>query len=215
MTEPSPLPAGEEKLLPCPNPWCVSHREAGYEPWVQGAGPSTYVVNCGGCSVRGPIKHNEAEAITAWNTRQGTGGDELARELEAIDARLRSVPTQDECSRANSDLLRFMDKAAPAIIAALRTPSTEARPDASSLADAAMALARYEYRELYGGELARLREALEPFAKVAEHDIGEDEADSDDYRPMTARWARAANIKVGDFRRARQALNEEAPDAQS
>lgn len=45
----------------------------------------------------------------------------LADELRALDARLRSVPTQDECSAAVNDLLRFMDKNAPAILAALST----------------------------------------------------------------------------------------------
>lgn len=51
------------------------------------------------------------------------------------------------------------------------------------------------------------REALEPFARIAEHDIGEDEADIDLYRPMSARNARAPLLTVGDLRRARAALS--------
>lgn len=58
-------------------------------------------------------------------------------------------------------------------------------------------------------EIARLREALEPFARVAEHDIGESESDVDRFRPMTAGNNRAPLLTVGDFRRARAALAEE------
>ena len=57
----------------------------------------------------------------------------LADELERIDARLRAVPTQDECSAAVNDLLAFMDKAAPTILAALRANSIESKhPTVSS-----------------------------------------------------------------------------------
>ena len=60
-------------------------------------------------------------------------------------------------------------------------------------------------------ELARenemLREALRPFAQVAEYDIGSDEADGDTCRPMDARYANAEPIKVGHLRRAFAALS--------
>lgn len=53
---------------------------------------------------------------------------------------------------------------------------------------------------------AKLREALEPFAAVAEYDIGDDEVDADYYRqPTSLRWAKAP-AKVGDYRAARAAL---------
>lgn len=55
-------------------------------------------------------------------------------------------------------------------------------------------------------ETRRLREALEPFAAVAEYDIGEDETDNDVFTPMTWVNARARVLTVGDFRRARAAL---------
>lgn len=55
-------------------------------------------------------------------------------------------------------------------------------------------------------ENQRLREALEPFADVAEHDIGTDEADSDAFRPMFG-VNRAPYLTVGDLRRARSALD--------
>ncbi|UXU73774.1 MULTISPECIES: hypothetical protein [unclassified Paracoccus (in: a-proteobacteria)] len=55
-------------------------------------------------------------------------------------------------------------------------------------------------------ENQRLREALSPFADVAEHDIGTDEADCDVFRPML-RANRAPYLTVGDLRRARAALS--------
>lgn len=48
---------------------------------------------------------------------------------------------------------------------------------------------------------AELLRALEPFALVAEHDIGEDEADHDLHRHMD-KHNRAPRLTVGDFRRA-------------
>lgn len=47
---------------------------------------------------------------------------------------------------------------------------------------------------------AELLRALEPFALVAEHDIGEDEADHDLHRHI--KHNRAPRLTVGDFRRA-------------
>ena len=52
----------------------------------------------------------------------------------------------------------------------------------------------------------RLASALEPFARVAEHDIGESESDADLFRAMSDRYCRAPLLTVGDFRRARTAL---------
>lgn len=49
-------------------------------------------------------------------------------------------------------------------------------------------------------------EALAPFAAVAEHDIGNDEDDSDWFRPMDGRNNRAPRLQVGDLRRAMRAL---------
>lgn len=54
-------------------------------------------------------------------------------------------------------------------------------------------------------EAGRLREALEPFAEIAELDIGEDEHDLDLFRPM-ATHNRGPLLRVGLFRRARSAL---------
>lgn len=55
------------------------------------------------------------------------------------------------------------------------------------------------------GQVAALVEGLQPFAEVAEHDIGDDEADADYFRPMF-RVNRAPNILVGHLRAARALL---------
>jgi hypothetical protein len=59
-------------------------------------------------------------------------------------------------------------------------------------------------------ELLRQRDemakALEPFALVAEHDIGGDETNEDLFRPFASSHNKAPRLKVGDLRRARAAL---------
>lgn len=52
-------------------------------------------------------------------------------------------------------------------------------------------------------ENEKLREALKPFALVAEYDIGDDETDNDRFTPMTFGNCRAKLLTVGDLRRAR------------
>ena len=54
--------------------------------------------------------------------------------------------------------------------------------------------------------LAEARKALEPFALVAEHDIGDDETDSDAFRPMPKPFSHAPEITVGHLRAARRVL---------
>ena len=61
--------------------------------------------------------------------------------------------------------------------------------------------------EAQAAELARYREALGPFAAVAEHDIGDDETDGEAFRPMQF-VNRAPKLTVGDLRRARAALTQ-------
>jgi len=69
------------------------------------------------------------------------------------------------------------------------------------LVPAASALIRQQ-----AARIAQLEAALRPFALVAEHDIGLDEADVDRFRPMT-RHNRAPLLRVGDLRAARKALS--------
>lgn len=54
-------------------------------------------------------------------------------------------------------------------------------------------------------DMAVLVEALKPFVAVVTEDVGDDEADCDQFRPMT-RYNRAPALTVGDFRNAREAL---------
>ncbi|MCD1645293.1 hypothetical protein [Aurantimonas coralicida] len=60
--------------------------------------------------------------------------------------------------------------------------------------------------EALRAENARLREALEPFALIAEHDIGTDEADDDLFRPFHS-LNRAPRLMVGHLRAAISALS--------
>lgn len=60
-------------------------------------------------------------------------------------------------------------------------------------------------RDALKDRIAELVKALRAFAAVAEHDIGEDEADSETFRPM-ATYNRAPTLTVGDLRRARALL---------
>lgn len=53
---------------------------------------------------------------------------------------------------------------------------------------------------------ARLREALAPFGRVAERDIGERAHDKDRFVPLTPKNVRSRVLYVRDFRRAREAM---------
>lgn len=72
----------EQKLLPCPNPWCerafppraIRHRGG---PRVTGP----WRVHCEDCELRGPIAEVEAEAIAAWNTRPSPQHTEVTPEI--------------------------------------------------------------------------------------------------------------------------------------
>ena len=56
--------------------------------------------------------------------------------------------------------------------------------------------------------LRKAQEALEPFAYVADEDIGESETDNDIFRPMSGGHNIAPLLTVGDLRRAQTALAE-------
>lgn len=73
--------------------------------------------------------------------------------------------------------------------------------------DAALIVAAVNALPELLAENERLREALTPFALVAEHDIGSDETDRDIFRPMLAH-NHAPRLSVGDLRRARAALGD-------
>jgi len=62
-------------------------------------------------------------------------------------------------------------------------------------------------------EAVSAHEALAPFAAVAEHDIGESESDTDLFRPMSTRHARAPLLTFGDLRRAKAIISSPTPPA--
>lgn len=87
-------------MLPCPNPWCRSHRPERYD--VRGVevrkSLDGWVAECGDCDLAGPWHYEQAKAAEAWNTRptsdqgrvltfdQGGSGEGLADELERLCA---------------------------------------------------------------------------------------------------------------------------------
>ena len=84
-----------------------------------------------------------------------------------------------------------------------RDEAREALHYANGTAELAM-----KHRDTAEARVKELEEALDPFAAVAEHDIGEDEVDKDRFTPMVVNH-RAPLITVGDLRRARAALKGE------
>lgn len=63
-------------------------------------------------------------------------------------------------------------------------------------------------RDALTAKLEEAKQALKPFAEVANKDVGMDEGDSDMYRPMSPRNARAPLLTVGDLRRAARLITE-------
>lgn len=63
------------ELRTCPNPWCEGpEREGDYSPAVRLHHHGNYRVVCTSCIMDGPLRRTPAEAIAAWNTRQGSKG---------------------------------------------------------------------------------------------------------------------------------------------
>ncbi len=103
-----------------------------------------------------------------------------------------NAPADDVVARLRNMIADFDDEVADVLLS-----DSGERSDLWDEIDVPVSVAR--------GVLARIREledGLRPFAAVAEHDIGESEADEDRYRPME-RHNRAPIPTVGDFRRAR------------
>lgn len=111
---------------------------------------------------------------------------------DAIEAKLSKA-------RATADLARFQDQTWASFAMwseALGWGLTGIQPECHAAMDASVAeLVRLR------GENTALREALEPFARVAEVDIGSDETDADIFQQPGVHH-RAPRITVGDMRRA-------------
>lgn len=61
-------------------------------------------------------------------------------------------------------------------------------------------------RDQLRAKLAEYEKALEPFAEVADCDIGFEESNADFFKPINPRFSRAPAITVGDMRRASAAI---------
>ncbi len=92
----------EVELLPCPNPWCNSHRTrdaeiAAMEAPILVEDGGLYHVACPVCPVDGPSNESPAWARTFWNTRalprdpQGLV-EALRRLLNALDSCVDLTP---------------------------------------------------------------------------------------------------------------------------
>lgn len=93
-----------ERLMPCPNPWCDSHDiEAGgprapEDVWsIADTITERFRVQCAYCYMKGPGANDEAEAITAWNTRTPSP---LPPDLE------KDVPVIDDFREGVTDEMR-------------------------------------------------------------------------------------------------------------
>lgn len=94
----------ENEFLPCPNPWCESHkygREGAptREDVMWLSGTESRIVGCAYCNLQGPISKSEDEAIANWNARGSTGwqpriGDEVraSESFLSLYSEWRDVP---------------------------------------------------------------------------------------------------------------------------
>lgn len=74
-----------DELKPCPNPWCEAlERDGDYSPQIQYSNFAMVYVACTSCSMAGPTRQHEHEAIAAWNTRTDTAKDARIAELEVV-----------------------------------------------------------------------------------------------------------------------------------
>lgn len=133
----------EEKLMPCPNPWCCpSDQLLPAVIWVH----SEALVQCESCGMQGPginpVVHDddgevigtrdaEADAITAWNTRHPTP---VADEVEDVDAWeiVRQIASMEGRTNAQTywfGKARDLMKRKHAAIAALQARSAEPAGD--------------------------------------------------------------------------------------
>lgn len=132
-------------------------------------------------------------------------------EVGGLVERLRETHTCDGCGEyVGSQVTALLDEAATALTAE-RAAHAETKRERDDLKDEWQAEfeSRVEANTALRMTKARLAEALtalEPFAEIAEWDVGDSESDSDLYRPMDGRLSVAGNIRVGHLRAARRVL---------
>jgi hypothetical protein len=92
------------ELLPCPNPWCHSHRGGPVvRPYVHGYTGGYCRVRCPVCPQIGPDGKTPDQAAAAWNTRAtppstGSLATESARAFEALERFITDHEGNDDTS---------------------------------------------------------------------------------------------------------------------
>ena len=146
-----------------------------------------------------------ALAHEASTTEMGSAGFNARHRNEYVE-----ICWRDHEDRARAALSAMPSRVSPDLIAQLNALASRLTQmgeyEACDLIDTVVArVTAMPQREL----LAEALDALEPFANVAAHDIGDDETDRDTFRPFSnPKWARAPLLTVGDLRRARAAADK-------
>ena len=128
------------------------------------------------------------------------------------DVRIFGKEAADEIERLQADIGRILEDAPGAIVAAALAERKRAEAAEAKIEEwKAMALAYQLDKEEAEAEVARLREALQPFADYADRadEIGFSDALSIRVHPNAAPHNRPT---VGDCRKARQALAQQEKD---
>jgi hypothetical protein len=109
---------------------------------------------------------------------------------------------------AETEINRLRRELAEARAAAQPSSNLPRASSAGAMGGAVMTLTLelLEEIEKLKADNARLREALAPFGRVAERDVGESKHDNDRFVPITPKNVRSQVLYVRDFRRAREAM---------
>lgn len=150
------------------------------------------------------------DVATVWfEFDEGTGEftgvycTEKPHELRGMRAFV-PASTLESLAAENVRLTRQRDEAGLRV-AYLEEEVTRNRDMAISWKDSAEAAEAL--RAALQARVKELEKGLEPFALVAEWDIGDSEADTDRFRPMDGKYAAAPLLTVGDLRRAASLLS--------
>ena len=86
----------EEKMLPCPSPWCKSNNVRVHD-YASTVGIK-YCVLCNTCGLRGPRADSAKAAAVNWNTRPLPPEQQAVQELMAILEECREMIACIQCA---------------------------------------------------------------------------------------------------------------------